>query len=232
MCLHCRLLTKKSRHSVMFHQPSVHLTVYFIRTSNLIISAFFPRTNVDKVEQTLALVEAMHKLAQTGTILHLSIPDTGSLQTLNICVSPNHNLSIVHVNLDPFEVIFDSGLQLIRSISTTCLVLVQELLLELNQMKPLATFSFEAVSCEAQAEVAHNVIISIGINQRQCKPSTVLQTLDWSSAQVNSVLRRDWSPSKSPAPLHDLGVYGAQRAHFPDPTRFVCIRSELYPSCR
>lgn len=84
------------------HQPRQNPTVCFIRTSNLIISAFFPRTNVDKVEQTLALVEAMHKQAQTGTILHLPIPDAGSMQTLNICVRPNDDLDAIHIDLNCF----------------------------------------------------------------------------------------------------------------------------------
>lgn len=125
----------------MFHQPSIPKTVRLVRTSNLVISAFFPRTNVDKVEQTLALVEAMHKQAQISTILHLSIPNAGSMQTLNVCVRPNDDLSAVYVNLDRLQVIFDPKLQLIRSISTTCLVLVQKLLLELDRIELLARFS-------------------------------------------------------------------------------------------
>ena len=66
------------------------------------ISALFPMTNIDKVEQTLALVKAMHKQAQTGTIFHLSILDASSVQTPKICVSPNDNLGAVHINLDRF----------------------------------------------------------------------------------------------------------------------------------
>lgn len=80
----------------------------------------------------------MHKQAQTGAIFHLSIPDTSSMQTLDICERPNDDLGDIHSNLDRFKVIFDSGLQLIRSISTTCLVFVQELLLELGGIKLLA----------------------------------------------------------------------------------------------
>ena len=84
----------------------------------------------------------MHKLAQTGTIFHLSIPDASSMQTLNICVRPNDDLGAIHINLYRFQVIFDSGLQLIRSISTTCLILVQELLLELGCIKLSARGDF------------------------------------------------------------------------------------------
>lgn len=70
----------------------------FIRTSNFVISAFFSRTNVDKVEQSLALVKAMCKQAQIGTILHLSIPDAGSMQTFNVCIRPNDDLGVVRIN--------------------------------------------------------------------------------------------------------------------------------------
>ena len=126
----------------------------------------------------------MHKQAQISAILHLSIPNAGSMQTLNVCVRPNDDLGAVHVNLDCFQVIFDPDLQLIRGISTTCLVLVQKLLLELDRIKLLAQDPCKAVSCKSQEEAAHNIVIGIGINQHQRKPSTILQTLDWSSAKV------------------------------------------------
>lgn len=138
----------------------------------------------------------MHKLAQTGTIFHLSMPYASSMQTLDICVRPNDDLGAIHINLYHFQVIFDSSSQLIRSISTTCFVVVQEFLLELVRMELLAGgTSSEATACEAQEEAAHNVVISIGINQHHCKTSTMLQALDCSLDQ-NNICIRSLSPHR------------------------------------
>lgn len=85
----------------------------------------------------------MDKQAKTGTVLHLAVLDAGSVQTLNICIRPNDDFSVLNINLNCSQVILDSGLQLIRGIPTTCLVPVQKPLLELDRIKLLARFSLK-----------------------------------------------------------------------------------------
>lgn len=129
MCLHCDIPTKKSRHSV------VRMLSQRKRkggrdesglASNLIISTFLPRANIDKVEQALALVETMREMNDIGSGLHLLVLDTRTMQAFDVRIGSNLDRSVCWINTQGRQVIFDSVVQLVRGISTSSCALIQE----------------------------------------------------------------------------------------------------------
>ncbi len=68
-------------------------------TAYLVVSSLFPRTDIHKVKQSLALGKTNSKQAQISSMLYFPKLNTSVCQSLEISVSSNQNIRVVGVDL-------------------------------------------------------------------------------------------------------------------------------------
>lgn len=183
-------------------------------TPNLVISLFFSSADVDKIKQTLTLIEAVRKQAEARAHLHLPIFHASHLKVFDICIGSDHDLRVVCIKLELLQMVLDSSMQLISSILASPIILVKEPLPELfrRDVSP-------AISQKSRFEGRRDSRCSHQ-HQHQSTPARNSDHAITSSVTFNRPhYAAKLSPSKSQALQHDSDAYDAQPSRYPDPTK-------------
>ena len=183
-------------------------------TPNLVISLFFPSADVDKIKQTLALIEAACKQAEARAPLHLPIFHASRLKVFDICIGSDHDLRVVCIKLELLQIVLDSSMQLISSALASPVILVKEPLPELFRRDVSPAISQKSrFEGRRDSQCSHQ-------HQHQSTPARNRDHAITSSVTFNEPhYAAKLSPSKSQALQHDPDVYGAQPSRSPDPTK-------------